>query len=423
MDRSVIALNPDRVRAQRVPTAKPPRIRRALIAFVIAASTAATAAQAQRPSTPLPAVVYITVNQQELNRSSEFIGHVQAIQSVDVRAQASGYLTQVAFKGGQDVKKGQLLYVIEPAPYEAAVAAAKAQLASAQATATQNQQNLVRQKQLYQRGTAAETTYDQAVAQAEVSQANVNAAEAQLKTAEINLGYTRITSPINGRIGATAVTAGNLVGPTTGTLTNIVQLDPIRVVFSVNGRALVAYKQEYPQATQEEINARFIPKLRLPDNSMYSQTGHIEFISNQVDATTGTIPVYADFPNPKRLLLPGMLVTAVISPETPARGFLLPAGAIQQDRQGKYVLLVGAGNKVERRDIKTGAQIEQDISVVSGLSNGDRVIVQGAQKARPGQAVKPVPESSAPTGPTATPSVVAPAPASPAMPSASKTGQ
>lgn len=392
---------------------------------MIAALSAGSGAEAQqaRPGTPLPAVVYITVNRQELNQSSEFIGHVQAIQTVDVRTQASGYLKQVAFKGGQDVKQGQLLYVIEPAPYEAAVAAARAQLASAQATLKQNQQNLARQRQLYQRGTAAETTFEQAVAQAEVAQANVTAAQAQLKTAEINLGYTRITSPIDGRAGATAVTAGNLVGPTTGTLTTIVQLDPIRVVFSVNERALVAYKQKHPQASQEEINARFIPKLRLPDGSMYSERGHVAFVNNQVDPATGTIPVYADFPNPKRLLLPGMLVTAVISPENPARGFLLPAGAVQQDRQGTYVLVVGAGDKVERRGIKTGPQIEQDVSVISGLNNGDHVIVQGAQKVHPGQVVKPVPESAAPTGPAAPPTPATPATApsaAPAAPAASK---
>ncbi|HZD89629.1 MAG TPA: efflux RND transporter periplasmic adaptor subunit, partial [Pseudolabrys sp.] len=368
--------------------------------FVAALVPAAAAAQMghRPPGAPPPAVVTVTVHKQELNHSSSFIGHVQAIQSVDVHAQVSGYLKRVAFKGGQDVKKGQLLYVIEPAQYQAAVAAADAQLTSAQATMTQNQQNLERQKKLYQRSTVSQQALEQAQAQYEVSQANVQAAQAQLRTAKINLGYTTISSPIDGRIGPTSVTAGNLVGPTTGTLTTIVLLDPIRVVFSVNERALVSFKEKHPQASQQQINARFIPKLQLPDGSMYGETGHVAFVNNQVDPTTGTLPVYADFPNPHRLLLPGMLVTAVISAENPAHGFLVPAGAVQQDSKGQYLLVVGPGNKVVRHDIKTGPEIEQNVSVTSGLQDGDQVIVQGQQKVHPGEVVSPVPEGASSAG-------------------------
>jgi membrane fusion protein (multidrug efflux system) len=367
----------------------------AILGFFAAIVAVPLAAQT-RPAAkmPPPAVVTTTVHRQQLNHSSEFIGHVVAIQSVDVHAQVAGILQKVAFKGGQDVQKGALLYEIEAAPYEAAVAAAKAQLASAQATLTQNQQNLGRQQSLYQRQAAAQSALEQAQAQRDVAKANVAAAQAQLRTAEINLGYTTIESPIAGRVGATAVTAGNLVGPTTGTLATVVQLDPIRVVFSVNERALVAFRQAHPGATQSEINTRFIPKLRLPDGSMFSQTGHVAFVSNQVDQATGTLPVYADFPNPQRLLLPGMLVTAIISAEKPATGFLVPAGAVQQDKQGKYLLVVGGDNKVERRNIATGAQIEQDIAITSGLNDGDRVVIEGGQKVHPGQTVNPVPEAS-----------------------------
>ncbi len=361
----------------------------AVMAGLFVALPARLAAQAP------PAVVTLQVHRQTLNQSSEFIGHVEAIQSVDVHAQVTGILAQVAFTGGQDVRKGDPLYLIEPAQYQAALAAAQAQLESAQATLRQNEQNLARQQSLFQRQAAAQSTLEQAQAQRDVAQANVAAAQAQVRTAQINLGYTRIDSPIDGRTGPTAVTAGNLVGPTTGTLTTVVQLDPIRVVFSVNERALVAYRQAHPDATQDQINARFIPKLRLPDGSMFAQTGHVAFVSNQVDQATGTVPVYADFPNPKRLLLPGMLVTAIISPEKPAIGFLVPVGAVQQDKQGKYLLVVGADSKVERRDINIGPQIEQSIAVTSGLNDGDRVVIQGAQKVHPGQTVEAVPENTA----------------------------
>ncbi|HVY56476.1 MAG TPA: efflux RND transporter periplasmic adaptor subunit [Xanthobacteraceae bacterium] len=361
-------------------------------------SSAQTGGSAGQP--PAPAVVYITVQEQELNQSGEFIARVQAIESVDLRAQVSGTLQQVAFEGGQDVKKGALLYVIEPGLYEAALASAQAQLQSAQASLIQAQQNLDRQQQLFEHRTAAESTLEQARAQRDVAQANVKAAQAQVNTAQINLGYTRITSPIDGRIGATAVTQGNLVGPTTGTLATVVQLDPIRVVYSVNERDLVGYRQAHPNATQEEMNARFIPKLRLADGSMFAETGHVAFVDNRVDPSTGTVAVYADFPNPKRLLLPGMLATAVITPETPATGFLVPAGAIQQDNQGRYVLVVGPDNRVQRRTVETGPQIQQSVAVTSGLNNGDQVIIEGAQKVRPGQVVNAVPESSSPTPPS-----------------------
>jgi membrane fusion protein (multidrug efflux system) len=336
------------------------------------------------------------VHPQTVNRSAEFIGRLQAIQSVDVRARIEGYLQQVAFKNGQDVRKGDLLYQIEAAPYEAAVAAAKAQVASAQATLLQNQQNLQRQQQLFQRGNTAEATLQQAQAQRDVSQANVAAAQAQLKTAEINLGYTRIVAPIAGRIGATAVTAGNLVNASTGTLATIVELDPIRVVFSINERDFVAYKEKHKEATQQQINARFVPTLRLPDGSSYGEAGNVAFVDNRVDPATGTLAVYADFPNPQRVLLPGMLVTAIIRPETPPRGFLVPAGAVQQDKQGRFVLVVGASNKIERRAVETAQTSGQNAVIASGLKDGDRVVVEGAAKVRPGETVNAVPEGAAP---------------------------
>jgi membrane fusion protein (multidrug efflux system) len=349
-----------------------------------------------KPSTPLPAVIVTVVRPQELDRSSEFIAHVQAIQSVDLHAQVTGILREVAFEGGQDVAKGSLLYRIDPAQFQAAVAAAKAQLQSAQATLEQAQQNLARQQQLFARQTAAEATLEQAQAQRDVAAANVAAAQAQLQTAQINVGYTRIESPIDGRVGSTAVTAGNLVGPTTGTLATVVQLDPIRVVFSVNERAVVAFKQAHKEASQDEINSRFIPQLRLPDGSMFDEVGRVAFVDNHVDPATGTLPVFADFSNSLKLLLPGMLVTAVVSPENPAKGFLVPAGAVQQDAQGQFLLLVGADARVERRNVRTGPQIEQSIAITSGLADGDKVVIEGGQKVRPGQTVNPIPESSSP---------------------------
>ena len=414
-------------------------LRRALLLAALAVTGPAHAQPAGPPGAPPPGVVTLTVHPQELDRSSEFIGHVQAIQSVDVRAQVSGILQRVAFEGGQDVQKGALLYQIEPAQYQAAATAAKAQLQSVQASLTQAQQNLARQQSLFQHQTAAQSTLEQAQAQRDIAQANVAAAEAQAKTAEINLGYTSIDSPITGRVGATKVTAGNLVGPTTGTLTSVVQLDPIRVVFSINERSLVAYKQAHPSATQDQINARFVPKLRLPDGSLYARPGKVAFVDNQVDPATGTLPVYADFPNRDALLLPGMLVTAIISPEKPPVGFLVPAGAVSQDAQGFFILVLGSGDRVERRNVKTSGQVEQSVAITSGLQDGDQVVIEGGQKVRPGQVVRPIPEGARPQasgtsgaaantrtpaqGAPPTPTAQAPAPGAPlSRPSVSQRG-
>jgi membrane fusion protein (multidrug efflux system) len=360
--------------------------------FVLFVTIGAEAnAQGPAPSAnrPPPAVVVAPAQVQPIERSAEFIARVQAIQSVEVRARVEGHLLRVAFEEGQDLAEGDLLYLIDSAQYQAAVAAAQAQLASAQASLQQAQENYGRQNQLFQRGNAPEATLEQARAQQAVAQANVEAAQAQLTTARLNLDYTRITAPIAGRIGATSVTRGNLVSPGSGTLATIVQLDPIRVVFSINERQLVAYKQKHPQASQEEINARFVPSLQLPDGSTYAETGAVTFVDNRIDAATGTLAVYASFPNPRSLLLPGMLATAVVRPEAPQRGILVSSAAIQQDRAGKYVLVVGDDKKVERRAIETGAQVDQRVAVTKGLGEGDAVIIEGIQKVRPGQMVAP----------------------------------
>jgi membrane fusion protein (multidrug efflux system) len=370
-----------------------------ILASIAIAGPRAVLAQAGKPAGPPPAVVTVSVQRVPLNQSSEFIGHVQAIQSVDVHAQVTGILQQVAFQQGQDVDKGAQLYVIDAAPYQAALAAAQAQLQSAQASLVQAQDNLQRQQSLYEHQSTPQATLVQAQAQRDVAKANVAAAQAQVQTAQINVGYTRIAAPIAGRVGATSLTAGNLVGPTTGTLTTVVQLDPIRVVFSVNERALVAFKQRNPQASQTDINARFIPQLRLADGSMFDQTGKVDFVDNRIDPTTGTIAVYAAFPNPRRLLLPGMLVTAIVRPEAPANGYLVPAGAVQQDSKGTYLLVVGAGSKIERRDVTTSGQVQQNTAVTKGLNDGDKVVIEGGQKVHPGQVVKAVPESSSPATP------------------------
>ena len=350
-----------------------------------------TAAAQPATANPPITVTVAPVRSQDVSTSAEFIARVVAIQKVDVQARVAGYLQQVNFSEGQDVKQGALLYVIEPGLYEAALASAQAQLKQAQAMLRNAQLNYDRNAALLRRGNAAQATVDQAQAQRDTANAQVAAAQAAVDTAKINLGYTRITSAINGRIGATAVTVGNVVGPTSGTLATVVQLDPIRIVYSVNQRDLVAFKQKNPNASQEQLNSRFVPGLRLPDGSMYGQTGRIEFISNTVDPATGTIAVYADFPNPSALLLPGMVATAVVRPEEAHHALTVPVAAVQQDQQGRYVLTVDQHGHAVQRRIEVGPQVKQSWVVTSGLQQGEEVVVTGVQKIRPGEVVKAVP--------------------------------
>jgi membrane fusion protein (multidrug efflux system) len=348
------------------------------------------AAQAPAGGPPPPAVTVVPAKSQDITRSAEFIARVAAIQSVDIRPRVEGFLQQIAFKEGQDVKQGDLLYVIEPDQYQAALASAQANLQGAQASLQQAEQNLARNQELRQRGNVAQATLEQAQAQRDTAAAQVKAAQAAVQTAQLNVDYTRITAPIDGRIGATSATIGNLVGPTTGVLATIVQLDPIRVVFSVNERDLLRVKERSGGANQEEINARFVPSLKLPDGSTYGETGRVDFVDNRVDPATGTVAVYASFPNPQRTLLPGMLVTAVIRPEQPQRAITVPLAAVQQDRQGKFVLVVDNDDRVVQRRIEVSGQVGQQWVVTSGLQEGENVIVEGLQKVRPGQQVRPV---------------------------------
>jgi membrane fusion protein (multidrug efflux system) len=319
----------------------------------------------------------------------EYIGRVEPVQAVDITARVQGFLEEIAFEEGQDVTSGQELYLIEQAPYQAALDAANAQLSKAQATLETAQRNLSRAQQLNQRGFEAQASLDQATSARDTAAADVAAAQANLRTAQLNLGYTRITAPIDGRIGATAVTKGNLVGPNSGTLARIVQLDPIRVVFSVDDTALVRAKLRTGK-TQEQLNAQFVPTLRLGDGSAYPEPGRIDFVNNEVDPNTGTVPVRAAFANPQRVLLPGQFLTVVIRPEATQHLPVVPPAAVQEDREGKYVLVVDGTDHVEQRRIKANRQSGQDWVVEEGLHEGDTVIVNGVQKVQPGSLVKPV---------------------------------
>jgi membrane fusion protein (multidrug efflux system) len=347
-------------------------------------------AQAQPP----PVVAVMPVPVQDVSPSSEFVGRVEAINTVDIRARVEGFIQQRPFEEGQVVKEGQVLFVLESGPYQASLDAAQATLAGAQANLRAAESRLQRTQELRQSQAAAQATLEDAEAARDTAKANVLSAQANVRQAELNLGYTTIKSPLTGRIGRAAFSIGSLVGPTSDPLARVVQMDPIRVVFSVSDKAILQLRQDAAGLSDKELSKRFVPTLRLSTGEAYPASGSIEFVGNEVDPQTGTIPVWARFPNPDSLLVPGQFVTVVVRRAEPESRPLVPAQAVQQDRDGRYVLTVGPDNKVAIQRIRVSRQVGQDWVVEDGLKGGEQLIVQGMQNARPGETVQAVPAQS-----------------------------
>lgn len=340
-------------------------------------------------SGPSPLVTVAPVTLQDVNPATEYVGHVESIQSVDLRARVEGFLEKVDFKEGSDVQAGKLLYVIEQAPYQARVDAEKALVAQAEATLTRARQYLHRARTVRSGGVSA-TDLDNAVAEELRTRAHLEQERANLKIAQINLGYTLITAPISGRIGRTAFTRGNLVNTASGSLARIVQIDPIRVVYSISENDLVAIKVALKDADRGEKHPMLLPRIKLADGQILKTAGRVDFVDNTVDADTGTIAVWAVFDNHDGFLLPGQYVTVLITRSQPKLMTVVPQSAVLEDHDGRYVLVVNDQNRVDMRRVKTGPVVGVNWAITSGLATKDKVIVQGVQKVRPGMTVTTV---------------------------------
>lgn len=353
--------------------------------FVFPAGSTAGPPQPGAGRPPLVSVTPVTVR--DVSPPVEYVGHVEAVQEVDLRARVEGFLEQVNFREGTFVHAGDLLYVIEQDLYQAKVDADRARVAQAQASLTRARQYLKRVQTVRSGGVSA-TDIDNAVAEELRARAQLQEAKAALERSELDLGYTTVKAPISGRIGRTKFTRGNLVGPTSGALARIVQLNPIRVVYSIGENDLSAVRAALKDAIQRRKNPLLVPRIRMADGKVYKLAGKIDFVDNEVDARTGTIAVRAVFKNPEGLLLPGQYVTVLISKSKPRILPVVPQSAIQEDRQGPYVLVVDEQSKVVQRRVKTGPFVDSFWAIESGLNKGEVIIVQGVQKVRPGQTVK-----------------------------------
>ena len=318
-------------------------------------------------------------------RSSDFIGRIGAIDTVQLRARVEGFLDKILFTEGKEVKAGDLLYQIEPAPYQAQVEEAKAKLLSAQAQAVNAQLQYNRSLELIKNQNVPQATVDQNKAALDSAQAAVMQAQALLQVAQINLGYTEIRAPVDGRIGRTAFTQGNLVNAASGVLATIVSQDPMYALFPVSQRQLEDIRAERRQQNGTMIKIEIL--LRLSNGQEYSQRGVWNYTDVQVDQQTDTLLMRATVPNPERQLVDGQFVTVSVREREQQPRLVVPQAALQLDQAGDFVLIVNPDNKVEMRRVTPGTQDGTDVVISDGVKPGDKIIVDGIQKVRVGQTV------------------------------------
>jgi membrane fusion protein (multidrug efflux system) len=336
---------------------------------------------------PPPGVLVAKVAMRQLSETVEYVGQTVAVNDVSLRAQVSGYLLERKFDEGQNVEQGAELFVIDPALYQAGVAAAEGAVAQAGAAVARAEKDVKRYQALIEKQSVSQQQLDDAQSELLQASANLKTAEAQRQKARIDLSHTVIKAPIAGRIGRAAASAGDLVTPQAGELARLVELDPIYANFSVSERDVIAAKRRYQAGNAGLDLQRIEVRLRLPDGSAYEHVGRLDFIDNVVDRKTGTIVLRARFDNPQRLLVPGLYVSTMLGREETTDRLVIPQSAVQEDQAGEFVMVVSPDSEVELRRITTGQAYAGELVVDSGLEPDEQVIVEGIQKVRPGLVV------------------------------------
>lgn len=376
-------------------------------AFAIVLIAAATSSNAQQSPPPSPPAVGVArAERKPITESSEFLGRVQAVSRVEIQPRVTAFLTKRAFTEGAEVKQGDLLYLLEQDPFKADVQARQASVAQFEAQLKNAELALNRAEQLLKTSAGTVATADNAQAAQLSTQAQVAAAQAQLRQSEINLAYTEIRSPIDGKIGRTSVTEGNVVSSSSGTLTTVVSQDPMYVLFPVPTRTALEVREKLAQS--EGFDALKV-RIRLPNGDIYQQTGKLDFINNSVTGNTDTLQLRAIIPNPAiapeqgnqeahRALVDAELVTVLLEGGEPISRLTIPRAALLTDQGGDYVFVVEKDNKATRRGIKLDPSATPALAVVAdGLQDGEQVIVEGLQRVRNGAVVSPAAMTPSPT--------------------------
>src|SRR6266853_1672957 len=363
---------------------------------------APVATRAQPAESGPPAVGVVEAVKRPITETSEFLGRIEAVNRVNVVARVTAFLEKRLFYEGAEIKKGDKLYLLERGPFEADLASKQALVAQLQATLENAKLTTERARTLLSGPAGQQSTYDAALANQRALEAQVQSAQAQVQSSQINLDYTDIRSPIDGKIGRTAVTEGNVVSPGSGVLTTIVSQDPMYVIFPVSVRQGLELRERY--ATRGGFSAVVI-RVRLPDGRLYDQTGKLDFVDNTIAQSTDTFLLRGVIPNPTlhdpsttggpvRELDDNEFVTVMLEGVQPVEVLAIPRSAVLSDQQGDYVFTVGPDNKAEQRRIQLGQSTSTVAAVINGLAPGDKVIVEGLQRVRPGQPASPGPAST-----------------------------
>jgi membrane fusion protein (multidrug efflux system) len=352
---------------------------------------------AAKGAPPPPEVSVVMIAPESVPVITELPGRVDAIRVAEVRARATGILLHQLFKDGAEVKAGDVLFEIDPAPLEAALASAQANQAKAEASRKQAAADLVRSDALLKGAVITKQEYDQKLAMNSTSDADVEGAKAAVQTAQLNLGYTKVTAPISGRIGKAKVTEGALVSASEATpLATVQQLDTVYFDFTQSSTELLRLRRAFESGQLKSADSEAAKvTLLLEDGSAYPEQGRLLFSDVTVDQTTGMVTMRAEFPNPDRVLLPGVFARGRLEQARHSDAITVPQRAVTRGANGtSTVLIVGADDKMEVRTLAAGQAYGDKWIVSDGLKAGDRVIVEGLQKAKPGAVVKPVLVSS-----------------------------
>lgn len=331
-----------------------------------------------------PVVEVAPVIQNEIYDKSESAGRLEAKYSVDVVARVNGWLQKRYFEEGAIVKKGQTLFLIEPNEYSIAVQNAQAGVRQSQASLTNSEKELKRAQELVKGDYVSKSYYDSAVATRDQNRAVLDVNRTNLAKARLNLSYTRIVSPIDGKIGKIMITEGNLVNPQAGSLAQIVSTNPVYAYFNLKSEDFIKFKKSDVKQNLSNMKVQ----IELADGSIYPVAGKIEFINNMVDPSAGTIELRATFPNKENLLVPGDYIKVVASSTVPRKVTLAPQSAVIDSTKGYYVWVIGSENKAQQKYIKISDQVDNCWIVEEGLKPGEIIITKGIQKLKPGIVVK-----------------------------------
>ena len=362
----------------------------ACMLLLLGVASSVNAQPAQAPAA-IPVGV-VTAERKPVTKALDFVGRVQAVNRVEIRARVTGYLENVLFKEGDLIKEGAALYSIEKGLFEAAVGQMEGALERSKSNKTLTEVQLQRAEDLLAKNAGTAVARDQALAADEAAKGQITIDEANLQTAKINLGYTSIMAPVAGKVGKTNITKGNVVGPDSGPLTVIVSQDPMYVSFPVSQREFLR-----AQEAEKKVDITGIKvELRFADGSSYKQTGQINFVDVSVDRSTDTVSVRASFPNPDFALLDGQLVRVGLEAGKPEEKIVIPQAALIADQEGAYVFVASDGKAAIRRVKPAGDGGNGGVIIDQGLNGGELVIVEGTQSLRPGAPVRPMPLPPAP---------------------------